>query len=179
MPRRSKELLIGGAIALLILSSGMLLSVEKQQDVKPESSVEKPAPSPVAIETTAETPPRSANDTLILDLFSPSDASLHQQLNEAQISQRIEQILSTSFVLKQCHIIDDVLYRDTFRALIVYAQAMHLTKDAPSAEAAVRRLAESAGTSYALVYSRTKCDHPKLPIIAQQLRDWQQPYLGN
>ncbi|MES2983910.1 MAG: hypothetical protein V4735_01835 [Pseudomonadota bacterium] len=141
--------------------------------------------APVAEPVTPAAPPAAPiadpNDssTQILELFNPSDQYLTNQLSDTVITQQIEQIFTLSFVLTKCHRITADDYRDSFRALIVYAQQMKLAPDGVSAEARVRKIAESAGASYALVYSRTNCADPDLPIRAQQLLKWQTAILDN
>ena len=124
-----------------------------------------------------EKPLAADQSTLILELFNPSDQALTNQITEASITQQIEQIQTSSFVLRKCDLIDDEEYANTFRALIAYAVQMNLAPDVTAAEKKVRQIAESASTSYSLVYSRTKCDSPALPDIAKQLLLWQEGYL--
>lgn len=147
-------------------------------------SGDRPAPQPLqpAASITPPPPPEpapalDAKSTTILELFNPSDAVLTHQLNESEISQRMEQIFVTSFVLSNCHLLSTDEYRDTFRALILYAMQTGLAVDVTSAEARARAIAESASTSYRLVYRATQCDEPKLPQIAHELQDWRAAYL--
>ncbi len=144
-----------------------------------ENSAQTHSMSRDAFSSAASTDTASARDQTILELFSPSDPYLTKQLNETALAQQIEQIMTTSFVLTKCEIIDQDDYGDNFRALITYAMRMKLAPDAAVAEARVRQIAESASASYALVYSRTKCDSPQLPILAEQLLTWQKAYLDN
>jgi hypothetical protein len=110
-------------------------------------------------------------------LFNPSDQSLTHQLNETTIRQQIEQIMATNYVLANCHLIDAESYRNSFRALIVYAQRTKFADSWVTAEEKVRSIAESASASYSLLYYRTKCDDPKLAQTTRQLIDWQNAYL--
>lgn len=133
------------------------------------SVVPQAAPRAVAPE-----PAAPQNAQLILELFNPGDASLTHQLSTSALEQQIEQATTTSFVLRKCELLSREEYRDVFRALILYAQQTHLVADAAGAEAEVRRISDSAGTSYALIYSRTKCDDDQLPGLAYQLKSWTQ-----
>ena len=172
--RRQKLLLI--AIALITLAVGLPL-FSKQQPVT-EVPIEQEAQTPVAAPAVAPVT-QAAHDraTTVLELFNPSDLSLTHQLNETAISQQVEQIMSTSYVLSRCNLMDKDEYRDTFRALILFAQHNKLATDAAGAEEKVRQLAKSASVSYQMLYSRTRCDDPKLPVIARQLLNWQRIYL--
>lgn len=132
-------------------------------------------PAPVAIPK----PPVISADTAtdVLELFSPSDESLTHQLNDTVIRQHIEQIIATSYVLGNCKRITTENYRDSFRALIVYAQRTKFADSYVTAEAKVRAIAQSASASYSLLYYRTKCDDPKLTRTTEQLLAWQKAYL--
>ena len=117
-------------------------------------------------------PPNADNSKIILELFNPSDASLTHQQNETTISQQIEQTLTVTFVLTKCLIISQDDYSDIFRALIFYAEKVKLAPDEASAIARVREIAESSKASYALVYSRTSCEDPHLPVLADDIAKW-------
>lgn len=130
--------------------------------------VEIPKPAEITLDTA----------TTVLELFNPSDQSLTHQLNETTIRQQIEQIVATNYVLGNCKLISTETYRDSFRALIVFAQRMKLADTPNAAEAKVRAIAESASASYSLLYHRTKCDDPKLTKTKQQLIAWQKAYLN-
>lgn len=166
-----KHFLVVAAIVLSVMAIGLpMLSKEPQQ-------AEPAVAEPVAVPIPPPTKATLDKATTVLELFNPSDLSLTHQLNETAISQQIEQIMSTSYVLSRCKLMSEDEYRDTFRALILFAQHNKLAADAKSAEARVRKLAETAGASYSLLYSRTKCDDAKLPTIARQLLNWQRIYL--
>jgi hypothetical protein len=115
---------------------------------------------------------KARNDQIVLELFNPSDQSLTHQLNKTNLSQQIEQALTISFILTKCGKLSPDEYRDAFRALILYAQTVHLATGADDAENLVRHIAESSGVSYSLIYSRLNCDSPQLPILATQLKSW-------
>ncbi|MFM9889774.1 MAG: hypothetical protein ACKVOE_03885 [Rickettsiales bacterium] len=154
--------LVVGFVALLVLTT-------------PDNTPAPPQPVAAHVQAAAPTPaPDPAKAQLILELFNPSDQSLTQQLTTTAIEQQIEHALTTSFVLSKCGIINRDAYRDSFRALILYAERTHLAPDAPGAERLVRRISESSATSYALVYSRTECTSPTLPALADQLHRWTQ-----
>ncbi len=141
-----------------------------------------PVPVAVPVQPTPPAVPAPSQATLdksteVLELFNPSEQSLTHQLNESQLSQQIEQVMTTSYVLAHCNLMDNDEYRDNFRALIVFAQHSGLAPDAVTAEAKVRQLAESAGVSYSLLYSRTNCGDPQLATIYRQMLNWQKIYL--
>ena len=174
LPKLSKPLAVGGAVGLFAVAIAITYDA-----LQPTATPVIPKPTPIIAQAPAaiQAPALDATSTTILELFNPSDQSLTQQLSETGLRQNIEQILTTSFVLTRCGHITEDDYRNSFLALIAYAQATKLSNDAASAEAVVRQIAESAGASYSLIYSRTKCDHPQLPGLAQQLLIWQKAYL--
>ena len=134
-----------------------------------------PLATPKPTETQGLTPD---NATTVLELFNPSDQSLTNQLNETTIRQSIEQIVATNYVLANCKRIDTQTYRDSFRALMVYAQTTKLVASAVEADAKVRQISEAASASYSLLYYRTKCDDPALDRVKAQLIAWQKSQLG-
>lgn len=180
MRQPSNKLLIGATLGIAILFAAGVLIYQKTTP----QSVSSP-PAEAAAEAMPITPPAppvqeaplDEKSAKILELFNPSDFALTRQLNETTVSQQIEQILTSSFVLSACNIITAENYRDSFRAVTAYAQHVKLATDAASAEAKIRQISESAGASYSLVYSRTKCDDPRLPPIAAHLLSWQKAYL--
>lgn len=116
--------------------------------------------------------PLSPEDQNVLELFNPSDEMLSQQLDSSAVSQQIEQALTVSFMLSHCHIISEYDYRNTFNALVLYAQQTKLATNQAEADARVRKIAEAAGAGYSLVYSRTKCTDPSLQTSATDLARW-------
>lgn len=118
------------------------------------------------------------NATAVLELFNPSDQSLTHQLNETTVRQTIEQIIATNYVLANCQRIDTDTYRDSFRALILYAQTSGIAANAVEAENKVRQIADAASASYSLLYYRTKCEDPKLDTTTAQLIAWQRVQLS-
>lgn len=160
--------LLGGAVAFILL---LVFTKPDDTPVPPLPTSAQPETKPV----TAAPAPEKAQ--LILELFNPSDQSLTRQLTTTALEQQIEHALTTSFVLSQCGILDRDTYRDSFRALILYAERTHLAPDNASAEQLVRRISESSATSYALVYSRTQCNSSELPALADQLHRWTQQVL--
>lgn len=169
---RSPLLLLGGLLLVAAILLGVV--VGSTPEVSPVPTQPPPPAKPPEIPAPIPLPDHA---TAVLELFSPSDQMLTHQLNETNISQHIEQVMATSYILANCHVIDTDTYRDSFRALIVYAQRTKLAANATEAEAKVRTIAGLAGASYSLLYRRTKCDSPRLPVIAQQLVAWQKAYL--
>lgn len=177
-PVNNKMLITLGLVAVAAVGGGLYLR-SQQQTQAPALAPLPPVLVASQPESKTAVTPRDPNDpsTQVLELFNPSDTALNNQLNETAISQQIEQILSTSFVLTTCNIISSDDYRNSFIAAIAYAERMKLAPNATAAEARVRQIAESAGASYSLIYSRTKCDSAPLPGIAKQLLAWQEAYL--
>lgn len=161
--RRARIAAIAAAGVILLL----VLMLAFGNDEKPEHVI-----VPLPPETPAPPPPPEGASEIILQLFNPSDQSLTNQLSTTVFKQQIEEAMTVSFVLTKCRIITQDDYANTFRALIVYAQQTKLAADEATADTLVRQIAESAGASYSLVYSRTPCDDPKLPVLAQQLAQW-------
>ncbi|MFZ4541783.1 MAG: hypothetical protein ACOYNL_08265 [Rickettsiales bacterium] len=137
----------------------------------------QPAPISAAIMQQALNP-KNDKATVVLELFNPSDQSLTHQLNETTVRQQVEQIMATSYVLFNCGLTKPLDYRDSFRAAIVFAHRNKLGKSMEETEVKVRQIAEAAGASYSLLYSRTKCNDPQLPTTAKQLLNWQKAYLN-
>jgi len=176
----SHKLLIGSALGVAIVIAASVLIYQKTsayQIAIPVADTTTEALPIAPPKVTIPEEPLDEKSAKILELFNPSDFALTKQLTETSVSQQIEQILTTSFVLSACKLINSNDYRDSFRAVIVYAQKVKLANSLESAEAKVRQIGESAGASYSLVYSRTKCDDPRLPPIAAQLLNWQKAYL--
>ncbi len=145
-----------------------------------------PKPTPIAAPIQAEPPmapipipSKTTQDkaTAVLELFNPSDQSLTHQLSETSISQQVEQVMATSYVLTHCKLMDADEYRDNFRALIVFTMHSGLATNPAIAEAKVRQLAESAGVTYSLLYAKTDCNSPQLPSLYRQMINWQKIYL--
>lgn len=164
LTRKQQAIAAGAAVLVLVVLPVLIFS---GSDEKPAPHVfTQPVQAPAKPQTTAD------QSALILQLFNPSDQSLQNQLSTTVISQQIEQALTVSFVLTKCGTISQDDYTDTFRALILYAQQTKLSPDAVAAEARVRELADTAGASYAMIYSRTPCTDPSLPVLAKQLGEW-------
>lgn len=146
------------------------------------SSTPKPV-QPTTPEATAPVDPAIAGGvkdapTLVLELFNPSDASLNKQLSDTQIQQNIEQVLSTSFALSHCGVLDSNADSDIFRASVAYAVQTHLAKDIPEAITKIQALMQSATTTYVMLYRNTDCKSPKLKTIAEQMVKWETFYLN-
>lgn len=134
-------------------------------------------PSSALVQASPKQSVSEDNATAVLELFNPSDQSLTHQLNETTVRQTIEQIIATNYVLANCKRIDTDTYRDSFRALILYAQTSGLAPNAVEAENKVRQIADAASASYSLLYYRTKCEDPKLDTTTAQLIAWQRAQL--
>ncbi len=161
--KRARIIAAASAAVVLLLILVLIFGTGKK-----EEHVIVPLPS----EQPAAPPPPEGSDAIILQLFNPSDQSLTHQLSTSVFTQQIEQAMTTSYVLAKCRLISQDDYTNTFRALILYAEQTKLAADEASAETLVRQIADSASASYTLIYGRTPCTDPKLPVLAQQLGDW-------
>jgi hypothetical protein len=180
-PLLSKQYLTYAVIVLIIALFAAAFYVRSNPAItSPETFVlSTVAESPVVAAEGATSDPNAPKDksTTVLELFNPSDSTLTKQINETTLSQQIEQVMATSFVLTNCKLMDEAGYINSYRAAMVYAERTNLAPNAAEAKKMVHRITESAGASYSLIYSRTKCDDPKLPTIAKQLIAWQDGYL--
>jgi hypothetical protein len=138
------------------------------------SSQVTPTALPIQPSSPVESPAAMSNDRLVLELFNPSDRSLTHQITKTTLTKHIEQALTVSFILSKCNLISETEYRDSFRALIVYAQQSQLAENRAAAEATVRQIGEAASASYSLVYSRLSCANGQLPALASQLKTWRE-----
>ncbi len=169
-------------IFISVVGAVLILALLVYWSLRPAAPVVEATSSPVVTTAPAQpasvpAAPKGDKATLVLELFNPSDLALDAQLNATTISEQIEQLMATSYILSNCHLLSAKDYRDNFRALIIYAERTKFAADATDAEAKVRALAKSASASYGLLYSRTNCRDPKLPGIAEQLLAWQKTYL--
>lgn len=164
---KSLRITLGVTAAIFLLVVIILLSAGSESPVE----VTPQTVAPVA-EAPLPAPPNVENSQAILELFSPTEESLNGQLQQSTISRQIEQALTVSYVLTKCLIISQDDYRDTFRALVVYAERSNLAIDPVAADTIVREIAQSANASYALIYSRTSCTDKQLPGLAKELVRW-------
>lgn len=133
------------------------------------------APAPIA-----EAPPEpvaapaapTQEPDLVLDLFEPTPETLDAQHAERLLRQRLEEALTLTFALTRCGLIDQTEYTANYNAFIRYAHSSGLAADLTSAEAEIRRIAESSGASYSLIYSRVPCTSPSLVTTRDTLRQW-------
>ncbi len=165
---KALRMTIFASAAVLLLVLIMLFSASGEDEAPPEL----PAASHPVEQAPPPAPPNTDNSKIILELFNPSAESLDAQRTTTSVQQQIEQTLTISYVLAKCLTISQDDYRDTYRALVLYAQRMKLAPDETSADAVVREIAQSANASYALIYSRTSCADPQLPILTKQLLEW-------
>lgn len=155
---------VSGAFFVLVLFILLSAGDDTQPAFVGTNVVEEQAPPPA--------PPNTDNSQIILELFNPSNESLGQQLAATNVYQQIEQAITVNYVLTKCFIISQDDYRDTFRALTIYARLTKLAPDEASASQKVLEIAESARASYALIYGRTSCSAKELPQLAKELSDW-------
>ena len=136
------------------------------------AEVEVEPVSPKAAEGIKDAP------TLVLELFNPTDQTLNKPVSEATVRQNIEQILSTSFVLSNCGLIESDISRDSFRASVMYAIDTKYAKDGNDAILKIQKIQKAASATYEMLYRNTNCKDSKLPVIAKQMHEWQTHYLG-
>ena len=115
---------------------------------------------------------------VVLDLFNPSDASLSEQLSESTLKRRLEEAMTTSFILKRCGRLNDSDYNDTYRALMTYAQKMQPTLNTQQLLENFNAVIASASASYGLIYARLSCDTPQLTAATDQLAAWREAILN-
>lgn len=129
-----------------------------------------PEPAPAPTPAPAATPAPAVD--LVLDLFEPTPDQLHAQHSAHTVHNQVEHALVVSFLLTRCGLISEQEYSDTYNALIRYLVARDIAPDITTAARETRRLAQSAGASYALVYSRVPCTDPSLPPLVSSLTQW-------
>ncbi len=170
------------AIAALLAFAFFIKPTSPSGIAQPSSPIKPQATTPSAAASRASsTDPRGITPgqaELVLELFTPQDSAHTQQLSDASIRQQIEQVMATSYVLSRCGLIDESIYRDNFRALMIYAERTGFAVNPTDAERKLREIAQAAKASYQLLYRRVTCDNKSLTRIRTQLIAWQNAYLN-
>jgi hypothetical protein len=174
--------LIVAGIALIVILGGVL-AYQKRVSEKPVApSLDPQADAPVIVrpETPVGAPTLSteegSHEAVIIDLFSPSDARVAEQITRSQWTAEAEKIMATSFVLNQCGLINDEQYQENFHALTQFVLQKKLAKTRSQAADKVRSLGREVGAQYQLLYSKTDCKSERLRAVAQQMLAWQSQY---
>lgn len=178
---RSKPILWAVSILVLVGLVSVAVAIKRNQPIDASKTEEAATSTPITAPTIPEATAKEGikgTPNVVLELFNPSDASLTQQLNETTIQQNIEQLLSTSFVLSHCGVMDSSDNANIFRASVGYALETHLAKDVPEAVAKIQELTKSAAATYVMLYRNTDCKNPKLKTISEQMVKWETYYLN-
>lgn len=171
-----RTLLILAAAALVVLVLAVIALVRNTGN----SSL--PAPAPTESAATAPAPQQAKVSAVeadpVLELFNPSDASLSEQVSETTLKSRMEEAMTTSFILKRCGLVNDTEYSETYQALMLYAQRMQPSLTPVQLQENFSATVASASASYGLIYARMRCDTPELQRAAQQIAGWRRAILN-
>lgn len=155
-------IIAASVLALLCVIAALVLFSRSQTTPPAVVEVVAPAvPEPSPEPTTAGDP--------VLDLFNPSQATLNEQLNDAALKNRLEDLVVLAFVLRRCNYVSQEEYNDSFAAYARYAA---------SSPGALEAAIASASASYSLLYARSECDAAQLPANAAQLAQWRNAILN-
>ncbi len=177
-PKKLNSLVFWSISTLVIVGLVAAIVAVKRHQSAPSSAEEELAK--VEIEPAKPSASEGIKDspTLVLELFNPTDQALNKPVSEATVRQNIEQILSTSFVLTNCGLMESDISRDSFRAAVMYAISTKYAKDGNDAILQIQKIQKAASASYEMLYRGTNCKDPKLATIAKQIRKWQEHYLA-
>lgn len=169
------------SVAWIVAGLGAAIAALAIAIVWPHSSPAPTAPAALPAEQLpAQNPappaPLAESDP-VLELFNPSQASLSEQLSEAALKSRLEEAMTTSFILKRCGMVNDSEYSNTYQALMLYARRMQPTLSDQEIQDGFRATVASASASYGLIYARVSCDTPPLQTAAAQLAQWREAIL--
>lgn len=117
-------------------------------------------------------PVSTSDGDLVLDLFNPSENSLNGQLSETALKARLEDTVTLSFILRRCNYLTPATYNDTYHALVLYTQRMEPHLSGEQLQSTITNAVENGSASYALIYSRLRCDVPQLGTANAQLAQW-------
>lgn len=153
------------SLALLCAIAGIILFMQSHQPVITAATA---VPVPAVPEPTVAPAAMAENDP-VLELFNPSQAALDQQLSEASLKNRLEDLVVLTFVLRRCQFLSAAEYSESFQAYARYAQ---------SSPGALEAAIASATASYGLLYARSECNAPSLSANAAQLAQWRRQILN-
>lgn len=174
LPTLSNRTLLGIALAAAALLA-LTLALRGFDQPEQETAVATPASQ---IVPAVPIPAPITQSDVVLDLFNPSETSLSEQLSESALKRRLEEAITTSFILKRCGRLNDSEYNDTYRALMTYAQEMQPTLNTKQVLDNFNAVIASASASYGLIYARLSCDTPQLADATAQLAAWRQNILN-
>jgi len=169
----NRALLIASLAALTVLVAVWAWHTDKSQEATPSAPVpaQSALPSSQRQATALEPDP-------VLQLFNPSQASLDEQLSDASLKSRLEEAMTTSFILKRCGLVSDEAYNQTYQALMLYAQRMQPGLSTQQLQENFAGIVASSSASYGLIYARLSCDTPQLSTAAAQLAQWRHHILN-
>lgn len=180
MQKKQRSNLIFWSVSILVIIGliAAIVAVQKHQEGSSAPPIEE-SETTAAKEKPVHLAPDNTGDasTIVLELFNPTDRALDKPENEATIRQNIEQILSTSFTLSSCGLLDSEISRNSFRASVAYAIDTQYAKDGRDAVSKISSIQSAASANHKMLYRNTDCKDPKLALIAKQVRDWQDHYL--
>ena len=169
--------------ACIIFSAGIFtgqtLPAFIVQPPKPEALIATPktiaAPKTIAplsrkVPSVPKNPtPDNSADSKILELFLPDDTQLATMHQQASLDAQIEHIMAMSYVLVNCHQMQDAEYNQTYNKILRYLaqQKSDVPAEQRASEAAKRAIA-----SYTLIYRHVDCADPALPRINEKLAFW-------
>jgi hypothetical protein len=110
----------------------------------------------------------SPKDDLLLKLFLPSESDLASQQEWEQVSARIEQTLSLSYVLLNCEMLPKRQYPTLYQKLYRYLSMQKRTNP----EHDMREIASRANANYRFIYRHIPCDDASLLETQAALSDW-------
>lgn len=166
MTQRTWYIVLLLTILLSLAIAAVFYRVHPDQSPRQQRAVSAPSASmPKAVVT--------AKPDLVLDLFAPTPAALDAQHRTTLLRTQLEQALSITFLLTHCQYLSEAEYGAFYNRFAQFAVKSGLSTDFAAAEQDLRSLADAAGASYALVYSRVPCDDPSLAQTLASLRQWE------
>lgn len=169
-----RTLLVLAAAALVVLTVIVLAQNMRKSNLPAPTSAESPSTPPQQQQARAS----AVEADPVLELFNPSDASLSEQVSETTLKSRMEEAMTTSFILKRCGLVNDTEYSETYQALMLYAQRMQPSLTPVQLQESFSATVASASASYGLIYARMRCDTPELQLAAQQIAGWRREILN-
>lgn len=166
----------------LILAAAVLAVLAIIALVRNTENSSLPAPAPTESGVTPAAPQQAQSSAVetdpVLELFNPSEASLSEQVSESMLKNRMEEAMTTSFILKRCGLVSDAEYSETYQALMLYAQRMQPGLSPAQLQENFSATVASASASYGLIYARMNCNTPELQLAAQQIAGWRHAILN-
>ncbi|MEJ0009861.1 MAG: hypothetical protein WDN72_04630 [Alphaproteobacteria bacterium] len=157
--------LAGGAIFVVILLVTIVLTVRSEL---PDTEESKPV-----VMAPIQAPPAPAAASPVIDLFSPSDRQAADQRRTTAVTEQIDNILLSTFILVHCKKQTSEDYSDIYQLLISFSRIQGLAHNYAEGDALVRKRAESVGGSFSMLYGNTDCDNDReMQRMLHQLDAW-------